>query len=54
MGVALGAGYLSIVGTPYLVLMSRGKSHDNEIVQDDVFLASVFMKWEMEQKLFTL
>jgi hypothetical protein len=44
MGVALGAGYLSIVGTPYLVLMSRGKSHDNEIVQDDVFLASVFMK----------
>jgi hypothetical protein len=36
------------------VLMSRGKSHDNEIVQDDVFLASVFMKWEMEQKLFTL
>lgn len=45
---------MSIVVTPYLVLMSREKSHDNEIVQDDVILASVFMKWEMEQKLFNL
>lgn len=54
MVVALGAGYLRSVGNPYLVLMSRRKSHDNEIVQDDVILASDFMKWEMEQKLFNL